>query len=65
MKLAEQICKFPQECMNRDRKSAFYAMYEATSFKDAVDYEMSHGLEVIQQESITGNEVYNFNAVKF
>jgi hypothetical protein len=40
--------------MRRDRLSAYYAAFEATSFKDAVDYELTNGLEVVQEESVKG-----------
>jgi enoyl-CoA hydratase/carnithine racemase len=51
IQLAGSIAKFPQDCMNRDRLSAYNAMYNAHSFDAAVSYEMRRGLEVIQTVS--------------
>lgn len=49
IKLANEISQYPQECMNKDRLSAYYAMYSAKSFEDAITNEMKHGLEVIHK----------------
>ena len=54
LKIAQQLSNFPQNCMRQDRRSAYYAMYDATSFKDAVSYELIHGVEILQQESVKG-----------
>lgn len=51
---ANNISKFPQECLNRDRLSAYNAMYSAKSFEDAVKFEMENGLTVMQSESVGG-----------
>ncbi|CAL8111816.1 unnamed protein product [Orchesella dallaii] len=51
---ANQLSKFPQECLNKDRMSAYNAVYAANNFEDAVKYEMENGLEVFQSESIRG-----------
>lgn len=53
-KIAEQLLKFPQECMNKDRKSAYYAAYEARSLEGALRYEFDHGIEVMEKESLEG-----------
>jgi len=52
--LALEIAKFPQECMNADRKSAYYAMYSAKDFEDAVQNEMNKGMDIIHKESVQG-----------
>jgi len=49
-----QLAKFPQECMNRDRLSAYNAVYEAKDFESALQFEMQHGLDVIASESVAG-----------
>lgn len=51
---ANQIAKFPQDCMNKDRLSAYNAMYSAKNFEEALKYEMENGLEVFQKESVEG-----------
>lgn len=51
---ANQISKFPQACLNKDRLSAYNAVYTAKSFDDALKYEMENGLEVFKTESIQG-----------
>ena len=54
MQIAHALCTFPQECMRQDRMSAYYSMYEASSFKDAMEYEFSKGIEIVAKESIQG-----------
>jgi enoyl-CoA hydratase/carnithine racemase len=54
MKIAEQLLRFPQLCMNKDRQSAYYAAYEAKSFEDALKYEFANGQEVLKKESLSG-----------
>jgi enoyl-CoA hydratase/carnithine racemase len=49
IKLANEIAQFPQDCMNRDRLSANYALYSAKDFQDAIQNEMKRGLEVIHK----------------
>jgi enoyl-CoA hydratase/carnithine racemase len=46
---ANSIAKFPQECLNRDRISAYNAMYDANSFESALQFEMQKGLDVIMK----------------
>ncbi len=53
-KIAEQLLKFPNACMNVDRASCYYAAYEARSFEDAMAYEYDHGLKVVQEEGVAG-----------
>ena len=54
IKLAESLLKFPQNCMNRDRRSAYNAMYDASSYTDAMQYEFVNGMKVIHEEAIPG-----------
>jgi len=44
-----QIAKFPQECLNKDRLSAYHGMYDAKDFESALQYEMQNGLDVLQK----------------
>ncbi|KAK3088185.1 hypothetical protein FSP39_015874 [Pinctada imbricata] len=62
IKLAETLLNFPQKCMNRDRKSAYNAMFDAKSFKDAMQYEFKHGMEIIREESIPGAKRFSKGA---
>lgn len=54
MRIAEQLLQFPQLCMNKDRKSAYYAAFEANCFTDAMDFEFSNGKEVLIKEGVGG-----------
>ncbi|XP_061821439.1 enoyl-CoA hydratase EchA19 isoform X1 [Nerophis lumbriciformis] len=54
LQLAEQISSFPQQCMRSDRSSAIYNCYDASSFTQAMQYEMDHGAPVILSEAIAG-----------
>lgn len=54
MKVAEMLVESPQLCMNRDRESCYFAMYQARSLQDALGYEFDHEKEVIEKESIDG-----------
>lgn len=54
MALAEQLLKFPDKCMNMDRKSVYYAAYEAKPFQDALGFEFENGKRVILDESVQG-----------
>lgn len=54
MQLAEEISSFPQLCLRADRSSAMYSSYGASSFKQAMQYEMDHGAPVILAESVAG-----------
>lgn len=42
-------CQFPQECMLRDRASAWHSTYSSPNFQEAVEYEMNNSLDVIAQ----------------
>ncbi|XP_060076359.1 enoyl-CoA hydratase EchA19-like [Ylistrum balloti] len=52
--LAANIAQFPQKCMRTDRLSALHSMYAAKSLKEALNHEFSHGIKVIQGESLPG-----------
>lgn len=54
MHIAEMLVKFPQACMNKDRNSCYFAAYEAKSFEDALQYEYSQGIEVVNDEGLNG-----------
>jgi enoyl-CoA hydratase/carnithine racemase len=53
-KIAEQLLRFPNGCMNVDRASCYYAAYNAASFEDAMRNEFENGVKVLQSESIPG-----------
>ncbi|XP_055037717.2 enoyl-CoA hydratase EchA19 isoform X2 [Misgurnus anguillicaudatus] len=59
LELAEQVSSFPQRCLRADRNSAYHAVFDATSFTQAMQYEMDHGIPVIQAEAITGATKFN------
>lgn len=54
MALARSLLTFPQECMNLDRRSAYYSTFEASSLKDALRYEHDAGVGVVAKESVQG-----------
>lgn len=54
MAFARSLLTFPQECMNLDRKSAYYSTFEASSLKDALRFEHDAGVEVVGKESVQG-----------
>lgn len=54
LKIAEQLVKFPQECMNRDRESVYYAAFEAKSLEDGLKFEFENGIGVVRREGIAG-----------
>jgi enoyl-CoA hydratase/carnithine racemase len=47
MGIARQIVGFPQECLNVDRASCYYAAFEAKSFEDALANEFEKGVRVL------------------
>ena len=53
-KLAEQLLKFPNRCMNVDRSSCYYAAYNASSFEDALRNEYDQGSKILETESLRG-----------
>ena len=52
--LALSLVKFPQNCLRADRKSAYYAAFDAKSIEDALVYEYENGKTIITEESIKG-----------
>ncbi|XP_038581676.1 probable enoyl-CoA hydratase [Micropterus salmoides] len=54
LELAEQISSFPQQCLRADRSSAMHSCYDALSFTQAMQYEIDHGIPVIQSEAVNG-----------
>lgn len=52
--LANELCKFPQNCMNADRLSAFNATYNARTIDDALKSEMECALPVLV-DAVKGN----------
>jgi enoyl-CoA hydratase/carnithine racemase len=53
-KLAQTLCSFPQECMRRDRESAYNSVFNATSMADAFTFEFNNGKQVLSSESVQG-----------
>ncbi|GJQ81525.1 hypothetical protein Trydic_g4887 [Trypoxylus dichotomus] len=53
IQLANSLVKFPQECLNADRRSAYNAAYSA-KYSELLQYEQDNGTPVIAKESITG-----------
>jgi hypothetical protein len=49
IKLANQLLIHPQNCMNADKRSAYYATFDAKSFNDAFEYELAQGLPIINE----------------
>lgn len=54
LELAEQISAFPQNCMCADRASAYYSMFDASCFTEALQYEFDNAKDVISKESVSG-----------
>ncbi|KAJ8010573.1 hypothetical protein DPEC_G00076480 [Dallia pectoralis] len=59
LELAEKISSFPQRCLRADRASAFYSAFDATSFIQAMQYEMDRGVPVIQAEAVAGAALFS------
>ncbi|RGP65402.1 enoyl- hydratase [Fusarium sporotrichioides] len=58
-KIAKQLLTFPQECMNVDRSSCYYSVYNATSFQDALRNEYENGVKVVTTESVKGAAAFS------
>ncbi|KAK0420913.1 hypothetical protein QR680_014962 [Steinernema hermaphroditum] len=54
IKLGKEIAKFPQNCLRADREAAYFAAYDARSYEECFDYELTGGLKVISSESQPG-----------
>ena len=52
IQLANDILRFPYECMNTDRLSAHYSL--SNSVDDSLKHEYEHGRPLVEQESIAG-----------
>jgi enoyl-CoA hydratase/carnithine racemase len=52
--LALSIAKFPQECLKADRKSTYYATFDAKSLQEALIFEYENGKPIISRESVQG-----------
>ncbi|KAF5974341.1 enoyl hydratase [Fusarium coicis] len=61
-KIAKQLLTFPQECMNVDRASCYYSVYNASSFQDALRNEFENGVKVITTESVKGAASFSSGA---
>lgn len=47
--LAQELLKFPYECMLADRASLAYGAFSATSFEDALSQEFDRGVTVLNE----------------
>ncbi|CAF1048893.1 unnamed protein product [Rotaria sordida] len=52
IQLAQDILRYPYECMNTDRMSAYFSMSHTTD--DSLKHEYEHGIKLIERESIAG-----------
>uniref|UniRef100_A0A8D0GJS0 Uncharacterized protein n=1 Tax=Sphenodon punctatus TaxID=8508 RepID=A0A8D0GJS0_SPHPU len=59
IELAEQISAFPQECMHGDRNSAYYGVFDASSFTEAMQFEFDTGVQVLLKESVPGAKKFS------
>lgn len=62
MGLARLLVGFPQRCMNADRRSAYFAAYEAGSFEEAMKFEFGNGVPVVEEEAVKGAERFRSGA---
>lgn len=56
--VASSLKKYPQKCLQADRRSAYYAAYSAKSLEDALQYEFENGKEILSQESVYGAQKF-------
>ncbi|XP_005306017.1 enoyl-CoA hydratase EchA19-like [Chrysemys picta bellii] len=59
IELAKQISAFPQQCMRGDRSSAYYSVFDAASFTEALQFEFDTGVQVISKESVPGAKKFS------
>ncbi|CAF2350545.1 unnamed protein product [Rotaria sp. Silwood2] len=52
IQLAKDILRFPYECMNTDRMSAYFSV--SNTIDDSLKNEYEHGIKLIERESISG-----------
>ena len=57
--LAQQLLRFPFECMLADRSSCYYSAYNAASFSDAKSNEFDNGVKIVSSEGIQGASRFN------
>ena len=54
IELAEELLRWPQKCLRADRESAYYAAFDAGTFREAMQNEFVEGSKVVQAESVHG-----------
>ncbi|XP_067949568.1 putative enoyl-CoA hydratase [Watersipora subatra] len=52
--VAQELSKFPQECMLHDRACAYASSFDNTSSEEALLHEFKTGVEIFEKESIKG-----------
>ncbi|CAF4571198.1 unnamed protein product, partial [Rotaria sp. Silwood1] len=52
IQLAKDILRFPYECMNTDRMSAYFSV--SNTIDNSLKHEYEHGIKLIERESIPG-----------
>ncbi|ESO86101.1 hypothetical protein LOTGIDRAFT_129882 [Lottia gigantea] len=58
IELANEISKFPQRCMNTDRRSAYNSTFNAKNMTEALQFEFENGMEVVKEEAIPGAQSF-------
>ena len=53
-KLAQTLASFPQECLRRDRISAYNSCFNALSLSEAFKFELDNAKHAIGKESVGG-----------
>jgi len=53
-KLAQTLSSFPQECLRRDRISAFNSCFNASSMAEAFKFELNNAKHLLVSESVQG-----------
>ncbi|CAG0889483.1 unnamed protein product, partial [Darwinula stevensoni] len=51
VQLAKSLVKFPQDCLKADRRSAYYATFDAKDLKDAFRNEIFYGRHILTKAS--------------
>ena len=60
IRLAESLCKFPQECMLMDRRSAHHSTFNSKTLESAFKYEWDNAKHVLFKESIKGKKIKKY-----
>ncbi|KAK0256717.1 hypothetical protein LTR91_000199 [Friedmanniomyces endolithicus] len=60
--IAEELLRWPQKCLRADRESAYYAAFDAGTFRDAMQNEFVEGSKVVQAESVHGAATFSRGA---